>query len=187
MGFGGAMFATSAASAVTQIGSGYAQQSENDYNATVLEGKANLIDEQSNIERGQITRAAGESASTSIADIAKSGTGLSGSALAVMLGTQRQYDIDKSISDLNHTMDKNYTLQQADAQRRAGSAAVRSGYAGAFSSLLQGASNYAMYKIPTGKTTFDSTSSPSASDPLALKSFGGGTTPYTVPKMSIFR
>lgn len=182
MGFGGAIFAVTAASAVSQISQGYAQKAENNYNATLLEGKANLIDVQSDIERGQISRQAGQVASTSVANIGKQGIGLTGSALAVMVNTQKQYENDKILSDLNYKMEKNYTLSQADAQRRAGKTAVRSGYSGAFSSLLQGAANYASYKIPTGKTTFSSVTP--SDNPLRV---GGNIAPYSVPKMSIFR
>lgn len=182
MGFGGAIFAVTAATAVSQISQGYAQKAESNYNASILEGQGKLIDVQSDIQNGQITRQAGQTLSTSIADVAKQGTGLSGSAMAVMLNTQKQYEIDKAISKLNFSMDKNYVNAQADAQRRAGSAAVRSGYTSAFSSLLQGASSYAMYKIPKGgTTTFD------ANTKQPLEAFGGGTAPYTLPKMSIFR
>lgn len=187
MGFGGALFAVTAATAVSQISQGYAQKSENDYNATLLQGKANLIDTASDIEQGQITRAAGKDLSSDVAKVAKQGTGLSGSALAVMMNSQRQFEIDKAISKLNYTMESNYTRGQADAQSRAGKAAVRSGYSGAFSSLLQGATNYAMYKMPTGHTTFDTGSQATSADPLALKNYGGGTAPYKAPKMSIFR
>lgn len=156
MGFSGALFAVTAATAVSQISQGYAQKSEAKYNATLLEGKANLIDVQAGIEEGQITRQAGQTMSSSVATVAKQGTGLSGSALAVMLNTQRQFEIDKTISKFNYAQEKNYTLSQADAQRRAGKAAVRGGYTSAFSSLLQGASNYGMYKYPSAKTSFDS-------------------------------
>lgn len=175
MGFAGAIFAVSAATAVSQISQGYAQKSEANYNATLLEGKANLIDVQSSIEQGQITRQAGQAMSTSVATVAKQGTGLSGSALAVMLNTQKQYEIDKTISKFNYDQEKNYTMAEADAQRRAGKAAVRGGYANAFSSLLQGATTYAMYKIPTSKTTFDSGGSFS------------NTAPYKKPNLQTLR
>lgn len=183
MGFSGAIFATTAATAVSSISQGYAQKAENDYNASLLEGKAKLIDVQSSIAEGNITREAGHAMSTSVATVAKQGTGLSGSSLAVMLNTQKQYEVDKAISNLNYTMEKNYTMGQADQQRRAGTAAVKSGYASAFSSLLQGATTYAMYKMPTGKTTFEANNN--QQNPLAA--FGGVTKPYTMPKMSIFR
>ena len=184
MGFGGAMFAVSAASAVSQISQGYAQKAESDYNATLLEGKANIINEKASIEQGQLTREGGQYMSKSVATAAKQGIGLSGSALAVMLNTQTQVNIDKTISQFNYDQERNYTLAEADAQRRAGKSAVRSGYAGAFSELLKGASTYAMYKF-SPKTTFDTLTVNKQQN--ALQAFGGGVKPYTPPKMSILK
>ena len=146
IGTAGALFALSAVSAVSQISQGYAQKAENKYNATLLEGQANMIDAQSEIEQGQYQRLKGTYMSKSVASVAGSGIGLSGSAMAVITETQRQIGIDQAISKFNYAQDKNYTLAQAGAQRRAGKNAVRAGYSGAFSSLLQGASNYAMYR-----------------------------------------
>lgn len=193
MGFAGALFAVSAAQAVTQIGQGYAQNAEakanasmiedtGRYNASVLEGKANLIDIQSDIEQGQYTRLKGQYASKSIANIAKQGIMLQGSAMAVMVNAQTQIGIDQAIAKFNSTNDKNYTIAaaneatrsaglQADALRRSGRSSVRSGYTGALSSLMQGGVNYLAYKMPRS-TTFDySTKVPS------------NTSPYNKPNM----
>lgn len=205
MGFGGAIFAVTAAQSVSQIASGYAQQAEHkanadilrstgEYNASILEDKARLIDVQSSIDQGQYTRAAGRMAAQSTAAIAKQGTALEGSALAVMMRNETEINLDKAISKLNFDTDKNYTLAEAQQARiqssiaanreeRAGKAAVRSGYSGAFSSMLQGATTYAMYKIPTGKTTFEVNNK----QQNPLEAFGGGTKPYVKPRMSIFR
>lgn len=176
MGFGGALFAVSAAQAVSQIGQGYAVNAEANanassvqdtgrYNSAVLNGKANVIDIQSNIEQGQYTRMAGQYQAKSEAAIAKQGIAPQGSAMAVMINAQTQIGIDSAIAKFNSTNDKNYTLAeasdatrqanlQADALRRGGSAAISSGYSGALSSLLQGGTNYLKYKLPKN-TTFD--------------------------------
>lgn len=151
MGFGGAMLAMSAVQGVSQISQGYAQKAENNFNAKLLEGKANLIDTQSEIEQGQYQRLKGQYMSKSVANVAKAGIGLQGSALAVMLDAQTQINIDQSIAKFNAEQEKNYTKAQAAQQKRAGRQAVYSGYSNAFSILLGGASNYAMYK----KTSFD--------------------------------
>lgn len=196
MGVAGALFAVTAAQGVSQIAQGYAQNSEANanassvedtgrYNASVLENKADTIDIQSNIEQGQYARMAGEYASKSTAAIAKQGIAPQGSALAVMLNAQTQIGIDQGIAKFNATTSKNYTLAQAsDAQRtaslqadqlrRGGANAIRAGYTGALSSLMQGASNYAMYKLPKS-TTFDySTKVPS------------NTATYKTPNVNIF-
>jgi len=155
MSFGGALFAMTAVQAVGQISQGYAQKAESNYNATLYEGKANLIDVQKEIESGQYDRLKGQYMSKSVAGVAGSGIGLQGSALAVMLDAQTQINIDQAISNFNLDQEKNYATAQAATERRAGKAAVRSGYTNAFSSLMSGASNYALYKTPVKNTTFD--------------------------------
>jgi hypothetical protein len=157
MSLGGALFAMSAVQAVSQIGHGYAQKAENDYNATLLEGKANLIDTQKEIESGRYDRLKGQYLSKSIANVAASGIMPQGSALAVMLDAQTQINIDQAISKFNFDTEKSYTMSESEAQRRAGKSAVRGGYTNAFSSMLSGAANYAMYKHKA--TSFDSNTS----------------------------
>lgn len=176
MGFGPALFAISAAQAVSQISSGYAQNSEakanatmventGRYNAAIFQGKANIIDIQSNIQQGQYTRAEGEYAAKSTAAVAKQGITPTGSAAAAMLNAQTQIGIDAAIAKFNSTNEKNYDIAsasdatrtaglQADAIRRGGQQAIKSGYSGALSSLLQGGVNYGMYKLPK-TTSFD--------------------------------
>ena len=148
MGFSGALLAMSAVQGISQIGQGYAEKAEAKFNATLLEGKAKLIDEQSNIEQGQYQRLKGQYMSKSVANVAKAGIGLQGSALAVMLDAQTQINIDQAISKFNFEQEKNYTKAQASQQRRAGKQAVYSGYSNAFSSALTGVSNYALYNSP---------------------------------------
>ena len=156
MGFSGALFAMSGAQAVSQIAQGYSQKAEANYNATLLEGKAQQIELARDIENAQYDRLKGKYMSKAVSNIAASGIGMQGSAVAVMIDTQAQISIDQAIANFGHTQEKNYTIAEANAQRRAGKAAVRSGYTNAFSTLLTGASNYAMYKTPMKKdTTFD--------------------------------
>lgn len=176
MSLGGAIFAVTAAQAVSQISQGYAVNAESKtnasmvedtgrYNASVLEGKANLIDIQSEIEQGRYTRLKGQFLSKSMANVAKQGIAPQGSAAAVMVNAQTQINIDQAIAKFNSTNERNYTISaaneerrrasvQADALRRSGSAAIRSGYTGALSSLMQGGTNYLMYKMPK-TTSFD--------------------------------
>jgi hypothetical protein len=73
-----------------------------------------------------------------------------------MLDAQTQINIDQSIAKFNKEQEKSYTQSQADAYRRQGKQSVSSGYSNAFSTILSGASNYAMYKY--GKTAFDTSS-----------------------------
>lgn len=146
MSFGATLFAMAATQAVVQISAGKAQQAEANYNATLLEGKAGLIDIEKGIEYGQYERLKARTTSTSLANIAKAGIMPQGSAMAVMLDTQKQINIDQAIGQFNLEQQKRYTIAEADQVRRAGKQAVYTGYSNAFSTLLSGASNYAMYK-----------------------------------------
>lgn len=152
MGFGAALFTLSAMQAVSQIGQGYAQKEEAKYNATLLEGKAGLIDVQKGIENAQYERLKGQTMSKSIASVAKSGIMPTGSAAAVMLDTQTQLNIDQAIGQFNLEQQKRYTLNEAETVKRQGRQAVYSGYSNAFSSILSGTANLAMYNK---KTSFD--------------------------------
>lgn len=146
MSFGGVLLAMSAVKAITEIGQGKAQQAEANYNATLLEGKANMIGAQAEIDYGQYNRKKGKALSTSMATIAGAGIAPGGSAMAVMLDAQTQINIDQAIGQFNYEQEKQYTLNEASQARRKGNQAVSSGYSNAFSTMLQGASNYAMYK-----------------------------------------
>lgn len=157
MSFGAALFAMSAVQAVSQIGQGYAQKAESNYNATLYEGKAQQIGVQQDIENAQYERLKGQTMSKSMANIAKAGIMPTGSAMAVMLDTQTQINIDQAIGKYNLEQQKQYTLAEADAYRRQGKQAVYTGYSNAFSTMLSGASNYATYKGfgSNNKTSFD--------------------------------
>src|SRR5689334_18486080 len=106
MGVSGAMFALAAAQAVSQISQGYAQKAEAKYNATLLEGKANMIGAQEEIDSGRYDRMKGQYMSKSIANTAGAGIMPNGSALAVMLDTQTQINIDQAISKFNYEQDR---------------------------------------------------------------------------------
>jgi len=145
MSFGATMLAMSAVSAVSSISQGYAQKAEANYNATVLDEQANLIQAKKEIEAGQYQRLKGRTLSTSMANTAKMGIMPQGSALAAMINTQTQIEIDQAIGQFNLEQEKLYTQQQASQVRRSGSQAVRTGYSNAFSTMLSGASNYLLY------------------------------------------
>jgi len=137
------ILAMTAVQAISQIGQGYEQRAEDEFNATVLDTKAAQIDVQKDIQLGQDKRAAGRLLSTSIANVGGSGIGLSGSAMAVMVGAQTQMNIDMAIGQFNLEQEKYYTQQEAEAYRRKGARSVRGGYSRAFSTLLSGGYQYA--------------------------------------------
>jgi hypothetical protein len=146
MGFSAALLALTAVSAVSQIGKGYAQKAEANFNATLVEGKANLIDVQKDIENAQYNRLKGKVMGQSFAAMGASGVMPVGSPMAVLLDTETQINIDQAIGQLNLEQQKRYTQAEADSIRRQGKQAVYSGYSGAFSTMLKGAGEYAMYK-----------------------------------------
>ena len=158
MGFGGALFALSAVQAVSQIGEGYVAKSEADYNATVLEGQAGAIDVQKDIEYGQYNRLKGQTMSKSISNVAGMGILPQGSALAAMLNTQTQINIDQAIGQFNLEQDKNLVLSKAKMEKQRGKYAVQSGWTNGFITALKGAAEYGAYKGGGQKTTAKSQS-----------------------------
>jgi hypothetical protein len=146
MSFGAALFAMSAVQAVSQVSQGYAQKAEAKLNATILEGKAGMIDVQKDIENNQYNRLKGQVAGKSMATVAKAGIMPQGSAMAVMADAQTQINIDQAIGQFNLEQQKRYTLAEADALKRQGKQAVYSGFSSAFSTMLSGGAAFAQYK-----------------------------------------
>lgn len=146
MGFSAVLLALTAVQAISQVSEGYALRDESELNATIIEGKAGLIDIQKGIEYGQYQRAKGLSLSEGMARTGGAGIKPTGSAMAVMLDTQRQMSLDQAVGQFNFEQEKRYTRAEAGAVRRGGARAVRAGYSNAFSTMLSGASKYAMYK-----------------------------------------
>ena len=138
--------AAAAVSAVSSIQQGQAVKNESKINAALLEGKAGLIDVQKGIQYAQDTRGMGQAMGETMSRIAASGVEAKGSPMAVLLDQQTQMGIDRAIGQFNLEQNKRYTMAEADAERRKGAAAAKSGYMNAFSSVLQGASNYGYYK-----------------------------------------
>lgn len=173
MSFGGLILAMTAVQAISQIGQGKAQKAESNYNATLAEGQANTIGAQAEIEYGQYQREKGLNEATTMARIGGAGIGASGSAMAVLLNAQTQIGVDQAIGQFNYKQRQNYAYAEASQYRRQGSAAQSAGYANAFSSMLSGVSNYAMYNSVGGirNTTFDKVNKSS------FQAFGG-LTPY---------
>lgn len=143
---GGMTFALTAVQAVSSIGKGYAQQAEAGYNASLLEGKAGLIDVQKGIEKRQYERLKRRTLSKSMANLAASGLRPTGSPMAVMMDTLTQINLDQAIGQFNFEQQKRYTQAEADTFKRKGKMAVRAGYGNALSSLMQGAATYAEYQ-----------------------------------------
>jgi len=140
-----ALLALSAVQAINSIKQGYSQKDENENNAALYRQKAADIGVAKDLDFAQYERMKGQTYSTSMANIAAMGIKPTGSALAVVLNAQNQISIDQMISQFNIEQEKRYTIGQADAEQRAGKLAVKQGYSGAFSSILRGGVNLAMY------------------------------------------
>ena len=158
MSAGAAVFTLAAAQAANSIASGYAQSAEAKANASILEGQASIIETQRSLEEGRITRQGSEVLSTSMANIGGAGIAPQGSAMAVMVRTQAQINIDKAITNYNYNMEKSYKMFEAGAERRRGKQAVYGGYMGGLTAALQGYSNYKLYGGATKLTTRTDTS-----------------------------
>jgi hypothetical protein len=128
-----------------QIASGITRSSEIEaeakYNAAIYEQKAGMVEAQKNLEAYQYERAIKKARGTAVARTAKAGLLLSGSPLAVMIDTETQMLLDKSIGQYNLEVQKRYALSGAAEYRRKGKissrTALMTGYTNAFTTLLQ--------------------------------------------------
>jgi hypothetical protein len=121
----------------TSIASGYAQNKEAKYNASLAEQQAANVENEKGLTAYQYNRQIGQVAGTTTARIAKSGLTMSGSPMAVMLDTYTQMEMDKRIQINNLETQKQQSLSQAQAYKRQGKTALFGGYTNAFTSALQ--------------------------------------------------
>jgi len=124
------------AKAATSLSSGYAANAEAEYNAVVLNQQAKQIEEQKKLDSMKYDRLKRQYSGAIVSRTAASGLELSGSPLAVLLDTQTQIEMDRATSQYNLELEKRYKMSQADITRQRGKSAIRSGYMGAFTSLL---------------------------------------------------
>jgi len=146
MGLGGVMLAVSAVQGITAIGQGNAKSAEDKYNATLSTLQAQQAQVQGDITQGQYVRKAGQLLSTQTATAGAAGIEPTGSIAAVMLDSQTQINTDMAIAKYNTQMNINYANNAASMQKRQAAMDVNSGYSNAFSDILTGTTNYAMYK-----------------------------------------
>lgn len=143
-----------------------------DYNARIYEQQAGMIGEQQRIEGEQYDRLISRTRSKGVARTAGAGLLLSGSPLAVMVDTETQQQLDKSIGQYNLEIEKRYALSGANRYRQEGAyyreqgkrtnkAAIFQGYTNAFTGLLSTATNVSMMNMtPTMPTTAKTTTMP---------------------------
>lgn len=145
MGFSAALLTISAAQGISAIGQGYAQSAQAKYNASLATNQAGLLKVQGDITQGQYTRQAGETLSKSTAIAGAAGIEPTGSAAAVMLDAQTQIHTDAAIAAFNNTMGINNANDKATMLKQQAQQDVYSGYSSAFSDVLSGATQAALY------------------------------------------
>ena len=147
-----ALLVLAAVQAGTQLYSGYVEgkeiKTQAEYNALIYEQQAKMIGGQKKLEAYQYDKAISRMRGTTTARIAKSGLLMSGSPLAVMIDTETQMLLDKSIGQYNLEVQKRYALSGAAEYRRTGKISARTakmaGYTNAFTTLLQAGASASM-------------------------------------------
>ncbi len=138
--------------ASSQVASGVSKSEEikeqAEYNASIFEQQARMIEGQKGLESTQYDRAIRRTRSTAIARTAKSGLLLSGSPIASIIDAESQMRLDQSIGQYNLEVKKRYAISGAIETRRRGKigsqTAIQAGYTNAFATLLKtGVSAYA--------------------------------------------
>jgi len=131
-------------------------KAQSEYNAAIYQQQANMVEEQKGIEAYQYDRAINRARSTAIARTGKAGLLLSGSPLAVMIDTETQMQLDKSIGQYNLEVRKRYALSGSRETLRRGRSgsrmALQAGYTNAFTTLLSTAATAYGGGLASGKT-----------------------------------
>lgn len=144
--FGAAMIANAITGVVQSIESGRVAMAQARYNAAILEGKAKWMDFQKDIVGQQYDRARGKMIGKSIVATAGANLRFSGSPQAVTQDSVTQLNIDRAIQMANIDMEKQYTLNAAEMELVKGRNEVRAQRVNAYSSVLNSAESYGMYK-----------------------------------------
>lgn len=114
---------------------------EGDYNAIVYDQQAVMIDASKKLEASQYDRAIRRARSTAISRTAGAGLELGGSPIAVMIDTETQMLLDKSIGQYNLEARKIGAISSARYSRYTGKqgarASMAAGYTNAFTTLAQ--------------------------------------------------
>jgi hypothetical protein len=124
--------------AVQSINEGRVSKAQADYNAALMEGKAQWIDLEKATEAGQYERFKGKFIGKSMASMAGAGLMPSGSPMAVLVDSLTQINIDKAIGQFNLEQQKRYDINAADMSRIQGQNAMSQANTNAFTSMLKG-------------------------------------------------
>jgi hypothetical protein len=126
------------AMAGTQVLSGISQMRHAQYNASLYQKQAEMVDVQKKIESQQYDRMKRRMAGTITARTAKAGTTLSGSPMAVLLDNLTQIEYDQAIGQYNLNINKFQAQSAASMTKSQGRAALFGGFTNAFSTIMTG-------------------------------------------------
>ena len=146
---GAASFVSSLASAFMTIQQAKTAQAIGNYNAGIIENQLPWIDMQLDIAKEQYARKKNKLISSGTAQLGASGLKFSGSPLAYMLDAVTQIEIDEAITTANLEMNKVTVKAQAGQARVGGQRAMSAGRMNAYSEILKGTSDAALYKYGT--------------------------------------
>jgi hypothetical protein len=142
---GSAMFLSSIFSAIGSIYAGKATSDIAKYNAMVIEARQELIKVKQDIEFGRYVRGMGTYLSQATTAAGGAGIMPSGSYAAVANRSITQMMIDQAIGQFDFEIQKSDVQAQAQAVRNQGKDAQRGSYVRAFSQIMSGAKDYALY------------------------------------------
>lgn len=162
------------AGAATQVIGGFQQKKEAEYNAKVIQNEAaynagvyreqaGMIEQQKQLKKMQDERMIRFAMGKTVSSTAAKGLELSGSALAVMVDSMTQLQMDKAITQYNYDVEKYAVLSQAESisrrgasmaarYRREGETAMFAGITGGLSTLM-GTAAYASQRLYVPKTS----------------------------------
>lgn len=130
------------------IGSGISQKNEANYNASIFQNQAGMIDEQKKLQAMQEDRAIRKAMGTTVAATASKGIKLEGSPVAIMIDTMTQMEYDKAIGQYNLDMQKYGVMAEAESIKRKGNLAMMYGVT---SGVMSGAQTFASLASPMPK------------------------------------
>jgi hypothetical protein len=144
--FGAAMISQGIMNATISIMQGRVTKAQADYNASILEGKAQWNEFQKGVAARQFDRTVGQIVGQGVARTAGAGLKFSGSPMAVMIDTVTQIKKDKAITLANIEQERIYNINAANMSRAEGKIAKSQAPVNALSEILKAGSNYAMYR-----------------------------------------
>jgi hypothetical protein len=125
-----------------------AYQRQGEYNAQVYEQQAEMIQQQKRLRDYQVNREMARIRGATMARIGKSGFGVSGSPMAIMVENETQMQLDKAIEMWNYDVQRSFAKSGAKESRFSAAEQARlarsQGYSNAFRTMLTSFSSLGM-------------------------------------------